>query len=303
MQPILKINNLTKSYENTHALKDVNLEIEKGSIFGLLGPNGAGKTTLIRIITGIKLPDEGNFVLEGSNNKNFDTLCKQIGYLPEERGLYGEMKIIEQLEFFGQIKGLSRKEARSKIDYYSARIGIDGWYNKKAKELSKGMQQMVQFTSTIFFEPSLIILDEPFTGLDPINSDKMIKEIHELQKKGITIIFSTHRLEQVEEICQNIALINKGQIILEGKISEIKEKFKKNIYQVETKDSSKLAPTSDFEVINENTIRIKDANSKTNNILTQLMQQAEIKSFTEILPSLTDIFIDIVSSNTGGKNE
>ena len=311
MNTILKITNLTKEYENVIALKDINLEIEKGTIFGLLGPNGAGKTSLIRILTGISLPDKGSFTLAHTENKDFETLSRMIGYLPEERGLYFDMKIIDQLEFFGQIKGLSAKESREKIDYYSERIGIKDWYQKKAKELSKGMQQMVQFTATIFYEPSLIILDEPFTGLDPLNSSKMIQEIHELQKKGITIIFSTHRLEQVEEICENIALINKGQIILAGKISEIKQKFKKNIFQVETNQAVELfdfqenpvesfVPNdkNDFEIleIRENILTIKSQNAhiSTNQIIKKLMEKIEIHSFVEILPSLSDIFIESV---------
>ena len=298
MQPILKITNLTKEYEKVTALKNVNLEIEKGSIFGLLGPNGAGKTTLIRIITGIKIPDEGNFILENTENKDFDSLSRMIGYLPEERGLYADMKIIDQLEFFGQIKGLSKKIAREKIDYYSERVGITDWYNKKAKELSKGMQQMVQFTGTIFYEPSLIILDEPFTGLDPINSNTMTREIHELQRKGTTIIFSTHRLEQVEEICENIALINKGQIILEGKISEIKQQFKKNIFFVETQNNVALKETNEFKILetNGNQTKIK-IYSSTNNVIKQLLEQTDIKAFQEILPTLNEIFIERVQTS------
>ena len=316
MNTILKITNLTKEYEKVIALNDVSLEIEKGSIFGLLGPNGAGKTSLIRILTGITLPDKGSFTLENTERKDFDSLSRMIGYLPEERGLYHDMKIIDQLEFFGQIKGLKVKEAREKIDYYSQRTGIKDWYQKKAKELSKGMQQMVQFTATIFYEPSLIILDEPFTGLDPLNSNKMINEIHELQKKGITIIFSTHRLEQVEEICENIALINKGRVILEGKISEIKNAFKKHIYRVYySSHSDKLNENDDFEILEnqDQQMIIKSRNPKipTNTIIKKLMEEIEIHSFIEVLPSLNEIFIEQVKNCTiddfqitnGGQNE
>ena len=312
MTTILKISNLTKEYENVVALNDVSLEIEKGTIFGLLGPNGAGKTSLIRILTGISIPDKGSFTLENTENKDFDSLSRMIGYLPEERGLYNDMKVIEQLEFFGQIKGLNIKEAREKIDYYCERMGIKDWYQKKAKELSKGMQQMVQFVSTIFFEPSLIILDEPFTGLDPINSNKMIQEIHELQKKGITIIFSTHRLEQVEEICENIALINKGKVILKGKISDIKNDFKKHKFRVilgtkgyrclQFVESRQDACVPSFEILenkdNEMIIRSLDPNTPTNTIIKSLMEEVEIQSFIEIYPSLSEIFIELVEKSS-----
>jgi len=305
MEPILIVNNLTKEYDGVVALNNVTLEINKGTIFGLLGPNGAGKTTLIRILTGITIPDKGSYSLQNIENRDFESLSKMIGYLPEERGLYSDMNVIDQLEFFGQIKGLKSKEAREKIDYYSERMGIRDWYLKKAKDLSKGMQQMVQFTATIFYEPSLIILDEPFTGLDPLNSNKIINEIHELQKKGTTIIFSTHRLEQVEEICENIALINKGQILLEGNIFDIKQMFKKHIYRVETKQQvskETLTNSRDYEVIDANgkLLHIKRTNPKvtTNSIIKSLITDIEIVSFVEILPSLNDIFIEQVKNCT-----
>ncbi|MCL2063260.1 MAG: ATP-binding cassette domain-containing protein [Candidatus Cloacimonetes bacterium] len=325
MKTILKITNLTKEYEKVVALKDVSLEIEKGTIFGLLGPNGAGKTSLIRILTGITIPDQGSFTLDYTDNKDFESLSRMIGYLPEERGLYNDMKVIEQLEFFGKIKGLKRKEARERIDFYSDRVGIKDWYQKKAKELSKGMQQMVQFTATIFYEPNLIILDEPFTGLDPLNSNKMIQEIHELQKKGITIIFSTHRLEQVEEICEDIALINKGQVILAGQINKIKREFKKGLFKINysknINTSSELPISSqdeafindledeNFEIIQntpiissdneerdfEMIIKCKNPDISSNTIIKRLMEKIEIHSFIEILPSLSEIFIEQVN--------
>jgi ABC-2 type transport system ATP-binding protein len=324
MDSILKVINLRKEYEGVVALDDVSLEITRGSIFGLLGPNGAGKTSLIRILTGISYPDGGSFVLDKTQGNDFDTLSKMIGYLPEERGLYQDIKISEQLEFLGRIKGFSLSEVREKIAEYSKKMGIDGWLDKKAQELSKGMQQMVQFTATIFFEPSLIILDEPFTGLDPINSNKMKQALVDLQKQGKTIIFSTHRMEQVEEICEKIALINKGNIILEGSIADVKSSFKKNIYKVEYHgqiDKSQLP--SDCEIIDESSVEVEGAETETystvaqemrrsgknsifikdNNasshpstILKKLIPHIEISSFMEILPSLNEIFIEAVKS-------
>ena len=297
---ILTITNLRKEYEKVVALDSINLEIEKGSIFGLLGPNGAGKTSLIRILTGITLPDSGSFVLNHTQGKDFDTISAMTGYLPEERGLYPDMKIDEQLEFLGEIKGLSVKEAKEKIKEYSEKLGISDYFNKKAQECSKGMQQMAQFVATIFFEPNLIILDEPFTGLDPINTNKMKHEIQSLQKLGKTIIFSTHRMEQVEEICEKIALINKGKIILEGKIIDIKKRFKKNIYKIEVSEIKNNDSSDDFEILeqNDNFITIKDnnINSNPNELLKKLMNYYEVHSFVEILPSLNEIFIEQVKN-------
>jgi len=302
MEAILKISNIRKEYENVVAIDNLSLEIEAGTIFGLLGPNGAGKTSLIRILTGITIPDKGSFVLKNTKNHDFNQLSREIGYLPEERGLYPDMKIIDQLEFFGRIKGLSKKEARSKIDFYSRKMEIDGWLEKKARELSKGMQQLVQFVGSIFYEPSLIILDEPFTGLDPINSKKLQSEILGLSKEGKTIIFSTHRMEQVEEFCESIALINKGSIILEGNIKEIKNRYKQNIYQVNYLGKCDLKSNSEFEVISHEveTIIIKDLhhNNSANILLKNILQHIEVTSFTEILPSLSEIFITQVQSYT-----
>ncbi|MCL1826463.1 MAG: ATP-binding cassette domain-containing protein [Candidatus Cloacimonetes bacterium] len=295
MEKVLKITNVHKAYEKVIALQDISLEIEAGSIFGLLGPNGAGKTSLIRILTGITMPDQGSFVLNGKSNNNFAEISRIIGYLPEERGLYPTMKIFDQLMFFGRIKGLSKKEAREKINFYSKKLEIDGWLQKKARELSKGMQQLVQFVGSIFYEPSLIILDEPFTGLDPINSLKLQNEILELQQRGKTIIFSTHRMDQVEEFCQNIALINKGEIILEGRIDEIKNRFKKNIYQIQYTGDCNLSSTGDYEVISNKdcvlTIRDLTRNTSANVLLKSILERIEVVSFIEVLPSLSEIFI------------
>ena len=323
MQTLLKISNISKEYEKVVALDNVSLEIEKGTVFGLLGPNGAGKTSLIRILTGITLPDKGSFSLNETGHHDFNQISRMIGYLPEERGLYPDMKVIDQLEFFGRIKGLSKKETHQKIDFYCKKLEIDGWLGKKARELSKGMQQLVQFVACIFYEPSLIILDEPFTGLDPINSLKLQNEILELKNEGKTIIFSTHRMEQVEEFCQNIALINKGNIILEGNLQEIKNRFKENIYEIKYIGECGLETCEDYEVISPSwelgdrrselntplstlysplraggTIRIKDLNhhSSANILLKKILQQIEVVSFTEVLPSLSEIFIESVSA-------
>ena len=309
MENILTITNLTKEYEKVIALDSITLSIKKGSVFGLLGPNGAGKTSLIRILTGITVPDKGDFTLENVEGKDFDSLSKMIGYLPEERGLYKDMKIIDQLEFLGRIKGLSKKEVKEKIKVYGEKMEISDWFDKKAQELSKGMQQLVQFTSTIFFEPSLIILDEPFTGLDPINSVKLQNVITELKEQGKTVIFSTHRMEQVEEFCDDIALINKGKIILEGNIKDIKHRFKKNKYKV-TGNRVQNSEANDFKVgdvidefeihdINSDNIIVKDVSKDTspNHLLKRLMKYIEVRAFVEILPSLSEIFIEQVNNS------
>jgi ABC-2 type transport system ATP-binding protein len=251
------------------------------------------------MLTGITIPDRGKFTLKLTENSDFETLSRMIGYLPEERGLYPDMKISEQLEFFGRIKGLSKREVAEKMIEYSEKLGISDWLSKKASELSKGMQQMVQFVATIFYEPDLIILDEPFTGLDPINSNKMTQIIKDLQAAGKTIIFSTHRLEQVEDICENIALINKGKIILEGSIRDIKHRFKKNIFQVDYTGTPQISSISDVEVLSSDQYKIllhdTSAHPNANALLRRLLDHIEIVSFIEILPSLSEIFIDCVN--------
>ncbi len=312
MDSILKIEGLTKEYENVVALDNIYLEMQRATIFGLLGPNGAGKTSLIRILTGITIPDNGKFTLECTENKDFDSLSKMIGYLPEERGLYPDMKIFDQLDFIGQIKGLNRKDIKEKINYWGDKMGVSQWFNKKAQELSKGMQQMVQFVATVFYDPSLIILDEPFTGLDPINTNKIKKEILELKSQGKTIIFSTHRMEQVEEICDDIALINKGNIVLKGNLKEIKESFKKNIFKVVCDGDFRDNGNDDFEIIDKTNsyLIIKNKNAENNSpnaLLKKIMQYVDIHSFVEILPTLNEIFIEQVEKinkeSKGADNE
>ena len=231
MDPILSLANLKKYYSDQKAVDDISFDIQEGSIFGLLGPNGAGKTTLLRMITGIFYPDSGSITLD---SKAFDPIndIQKIGYMPEERGLYKKMKIGEQALYLAQLKGLSKSEATEKIKYWFKKLEMESWWNKKVEDLSKGMGQKLQFVTTVLHEPKLIILDEPFSGLDPVNSNLIKDEIFNLAQGGSTIIFSTHRMEQVEEICDHIVLVNKGNKILDGAVSEIKQRFKKNIFEI-----------------------------------------------------------------------
>ena len=293
---LLEVQNLRKYFATQKAVDDISLTIEKGQIFGLLGPNGAGKTTLIRMITGIFYPDEGNIIFDG---KKFDPIndIGHIGYMPEERGLYKKMKIGEQTLYLAQLKGLSKSEATKKIKEWFIKFDMYSWWNKKVEDLSKGMSQKLQFVTTVLHEPKLIILDEPFSGLDPVNTNLIKDEIYNLAKKGATIIFSTHRMEQVEEICDHIVLVNKGKKILDGTVNQIKQNFKENLFKVSF--SNKLLPehvaTYLFEVIqkSENELVIKrDPGSTNNEILNYFISHGlQIQSFNELLPSLNEIFI------------
>ncbi len=296
--PILELHNLKKYFATQKAVDDISFSVEKGSIFGLLGPNGAGKTTLIRMITGIFYPDEGEIVFDG---KKFDPIkdVGHIGYMPEERGLYKKMKIGEQTLYLAQLKGLSRTDALKKVKQWFIKFEMESWWNKKVEDLSKGMSQKLQFVITVLHEPKLIILDEPFSGLDPVNTNLIKDEIFKLAQNGATIIFSTHRMEQVEEICNHIVLVNKGRKILDGTVKEIKQDYKENIFSVgmeqmpvDTNDHTpfELVGTKDHSFI----VRIKEG-EKPNDVLGYLLQQgANINSFNEILPSLNDIFIKLV---------
>lgn len=290
---MLSLQNIVKQFDNYKANDDISFEIPAASIFGLLGPNGAGKTTLIRIITGITAPDSGVLLLDGKPFRSENR--SQIGYMPEERGLYKKMKVGEQLVYLAQLKGLSRVEATDRLKGWMQKFEIENWWNKKVEELSKGMQQKIQFIATIIHEPKLVILDEPFSGLDPINADLIVKEIFELKNAGATIIFSTHRMEQVEELCQRIVLINKGKNILEGNVTELRKQFKDNLYRIEFE--GELAPSfaSEFEIqdINQNTIQVRLQHHQTSNdLLKKLIDQGlSIVNFQEVLPSLHDIFV------------
>lgn len=290
MSNILELNKITKNYGDSTILRQVSLDIKKGTAFGLLGPNGAGKTTLIRIINQITAPDSGQIIFNGEAFKREH--IAQIGYLPEERGLYRGMKVGDQSLYLAQLKGLSRKEAIERLKYWFEKLEMKGWWDKKIDELSKGMAQKVQFISTVIHEPKLLILDEPFTGFDPINANIIKNEILELKKKNTTIIFSTHRMESIEELCDDIALINKGECILKGKLNEVKKQFKENLFEVKTK--GEISKVEGFEILNkkENTYLIKGNDSSVPNQLLQLLiPQTEIISFNELLPSINDIFI------------
>ena len=292
---ILIARNIVKQYENHLALNDVSLEIPKGSIYGLLGPNGAGKTTLMKIINQITAPDSGNIIF--NNEKLVRKHISQIGYLPEERGLYRKMKVGEQSLYLAQLKGMSKKEATIKLKTWFEKLDILQWWDKKVEELSKGMAQKVQFAITVIHNPDLLIFDEPFSGFDPVNTALIRNEILELKEKGTSIIFSTHRMESVEEICDEITLINNGITILEGGISSIKDKFRNNTFQI--KINSNNLKLDGFEIIhqNENNFTVKvpsDKNSKE--LITEILKTSEIISFNEKIPSMEEIFIKTVSN-------
>ena len=300
MEPLLSLSNLVKHYADQKAVDDISFDIQKGSIFGLLGPNGAGKTTLLRMITGIFYPDSGTIQLDG---KHFDPLLdiREIGYMPEERGLYKKMKIGEQALYLAQLRGLSKADAMEKIKYWFEKFEMQSWWNKKVEDLSKGMSQKLQFVITVLHEPKLIILDEPFSGLDPLNANLIKDEIYALAKKGATIIFSTHRMEQVEEICDHIVLVNLGKKILDGTVADIKQQFKESIFAIETNQPELIKDNSLFSIIdkadkNPNKILVKKSNAvASNEVLKYLIEQhIPIVSYNEVLPSLNDIFIQLV---------
>ncbi len=295
--PVLKIDNVVKRFHNKTAVNGASFEVNKGKIFGLLGPNGAGKTTLIRIITSILKADEGAVYLNGEKLNEFHPT--QIGYMPEERGLYKKMKVGEQLLYLAQLRGMSYKDAKKAIVEWMTKFEMQDWWNKKIEELSKGMQQKVQFIVTVVHSPKLIILDEPFTGLDPVNTELIRKEIMKLSDNGTTIIFSTHRMEQVEEICEDIVLINAGKVILDGKVAKIKEDFKENKYKVEFAGEINNDLLSGLEVENRegSSFVFKLNEGQTSNDLLKIMLDngVSVKSFNEILPSLNDIFIKLVT--------
>ncbi|WP_346236591.1 ABC transporter ATP-binding protein [Niabella insulamsoli] len=293
--PLLEVKNLKKYFATQKAVDDISLTIEQGQIFGLLGPNGAGKTTLIRMITGIFYPDSGSIIFDGKPFDPANDIAK-IGYMPEERGLYKKMKIGEQTLYLAQLKGLGKKEATEKIKDWFARFEMESWWNKKVEDLSKGMQQKLQFVTTVLHHPKLIILDEPFSGLDPVNSNLIKDEIFNLAKKGATIIFSTHRMEQVEEICDHIVLVNKGQKILDGTVDQVKQDFKENLYKIALADGPATLEDNDIFTIKatlKDGVIVQKKEGRSNNELLQhlLMNGHSIDAFNEILPSLNDIFI------------
>jgi ABC-2 type transport system ATP-binding protein len=308
MENILTVENVCKTYGNFTALNNVSISVPKGSIFGLLGPNGAGKTSLIRIINQITLPDSGTILLDGEPLQPHHV--HQIGYLPEERGLYKSMKVGEQALYLAQLKGLSESEARKKLKYWFEKFEISDWWNKKIQELSKGMAQKVQFIVTVLHSPKLLIFDEPFSGFDPINANLIKDEILKLRDEGASIIFSTHRMESVEELCDYIALINKSNKILDGKLNDVKQQFKTNQFEVGLLSNNKeelIANISNhFCVENSRTTTVDNElrlliglkNNETSTDLIQFLNnKAQINHFTEIIPSANDIFLKAVANN------
>lgn len=299
---ILEVKNVSKQYSNHLALNDVSINVPRNSVFGLLGPNGAGKTTLIRIINAITAPDKGEVLLNGKPLTLQDTY--NIGYLPEERGLYKKMKVGEQALYLCQLKGLSKTEALKRLKYWFEKFEIESWWNKKVEELSKGMAQKVQFITTVLHEPELLIFDEPFSGFDPVNAELLKKEILELKQKGATVIFSTHNMDSVERLCENIALIHQSQVVLSGNINDIRQQFSTNKYTATLKNCNTLT-ANDFNCANllnfkeENNIThteftLKD-NHTANDILNELINKGTILRFEEQLPSMNDIFLQTVS--------
>ncbi len=280
----LEINNVSKTYGTKKVLDDISIKVPEKSIFGLLGPNGAGKTTLIRILNQITMPDTGQVMVDG-HPLNPDDIYN-IGYLPEERGLYKKMKVGEQAIYLARLKGMDRKEAEKRLRHWFMKFGIAGWWDKKVEELSKGMQQKVQFIVTVIHEPKLLIFDEPFSGFDPINVNLLKHEILELRDKGATILFSTHNMASVEELCDNIMLINKGEKILEGGVHDIKQRFKNHTYDVVYKPFDGTGET-----------RLTISSTQPNELISDIIKKGELVSFNEILPSINDIFIDLVSSS------
>ena len=305
MSNILEVNKVLKQYGDYTALNEVSLTVPKGSIYGLLGPNGAGKTSLIRIINQITLPDSGKVIFDGE--KLQPQHVQYIGYLPEERGLYKTMKVGEQCLYLAQMKGLSKAEAKKQLDYWFDRLEIQGWWNKKIQELSKGMAQKIQFVVTVLHKPKLLILDEPFSGFDPVNANLIKDEIIELNRQGTSVIFSTHRMESVEEMCDYIALIHKSNKLIEGKLSDVKKQFRTNSYDVgiltnnveglmyDLSQKFTLSQT-DFKSLNDELkLEINLANSTPNELLNTLIQRGQVTHFVEKIPSVNDIFIKTVT--------
>ncbi|MDT0293054.1 ABC transporter ATP-binding protein [Mesonia ostreae] len=308
MKNLLVAQNVSKSYGNYKALNNLSIEVPAQSIFGLLGPNGAGKTTFIRIINQITMPDTGKILLDGEPLQPSDV--QHIGYLPEERGLYKSMKVGEQVLYLAQLKGLSKKEATQRLKYWFERLEIGDWWNKKIQELSKGMAQKIQFIVTVIHQPKLLIFDEPFSGFDPVNANLIKDQILQLKKDGATILFSTHRMESVEELCDYMALIHKSNKILDGKVSDIKKDFRSNTYEVgiSPRRQQELigglkqhfeVTSAHYHSIHDDTklhIKISD-HSSANDLLHHLISLGQVNHFVEVIPSVNDIFIKTVGQH------
>ena len=305
MSSILEVKNVVKQYGDYVALNSVSLSIPKGSIYGLLGPNGAGKTSLIRIINQITLPDSGEVLLDGEKLQPHH--IQQIGYLPEERGLYKSMKVGEQCLYLAQLKGLSKKEAKVQFDYWFEKLDIKGWWNKKIEELSKGMAQKIQFVVCVLHQPKLLIFDEPFSGFDPVNANIIKDEILSLKEKGTTIIFSTHRMESVEELCDHIALIHKSNKLIEGKLEEVKRQYRSNSFEVgiltdnveglmyDLTQKFTVGPANFKSLNQELKLEIQLGTGTPNELLQVLTQRGQVTHFVEKIPSVNDIFIKTVT--------
>lgn len=309
---MLRVENIVKQYAGHRALDDISISTKKGEIFGLLGPNGAGKTSLIRIINQITGPDSGKVFLEGREIKRSD--IAQIGYLPEERGLYKKMKVREQALYFARLKGLSKADAKKRLNDWFEKFDITSWYDKKVEELSKGMAQKIQFIITVLHEPKLLILDEPFSGFDPINTDLIRKEILQLKAAGTSIMLSTHNMTSVEEICDSIALINKAKLVLNGTLKDVKAQYRTQTYAVQFKGMMfgfANALWADYKLTNSYQLDEEHAvahvqllkGNTLNNLLSQVMPVVEIEAVHEVLPTMNDIFIRAVQGDKGGSHE
>jgi len=309
---ILKVENIVKQYANHRALDDISISTQEGEIFGLLGPNGAGKTSLIRIINQITGPDSGRVLLNGKEITRED--ISKIGYLPEERGLYKKMKVGEQALYFARLKGMSKSEAKQKLKFWFDKFEISSWTNKKVEELSKGMAQKIQFITTVLHEPKLLILDEPFSGFDPINTELIKSEILRLKENGTSIMLSTHNMNSVEEICDSIALINKSKLVVSGTLEDVKKQYDSDIYAIQFKGVMMAFANAlwtgyeliDKKQLDDNTaiayIKMKNGN-KINDLLKAIMPSVEVEAIHKVIPSMNDIFIKAVGGETGGNNE
>ncbi|QXP61472.1 ABC transporter ATP-binding protein [Olleya sp. HaHaR_3_96] len=307
MSNLLEVHQVSKNFGNFTALNNVSITVPKGSIFGLLGPNGAGKTTLIRVINQITMPDTGHVLLDGEPLKNHH--IRDIGYLPEERGLYKSMKVGEQALYLAQLKGMDKAEAKKRLKMWFERLEIGDWWNKKIQELSKGMAQKIQFVVTVLHEPKLLIFDEPFSGFDPINANLIKDEILRLRDEGATVIFSTHRMESVEELCDHIALIHKSNKVLDGNLMDIKRQYKTNTFQIginpnnsnlEQELTNKFSVTpAEFKTLGDDLkLNVKLSENETaNDLLNYLTSQGQVSHFVEVIPSANDIFIQTVKNN------
>lgn len=300
MEYFIEAQHLVKKFEQHTALNDVSISIPKGQVFGLLGPNGAGKTTFIRIINRITVPDSGRVLFDGRPFEPSDVM--RIGYLPEERGLYKKMKVGDQALYLAQLKGLTHREAKERLTYWFEKFDIMPWWNKKLEELSKGMQQKVQFVITVLHRPPLLIFDEPFSGFDPLNAELLKKEILALRDEGHTVVFSTHNMSSVEEVCDHFALINHAQVVLSGRVMDVRRQFRTGLYEVVTVGGT-LAPDLTYDIVSveeqydeHRYVLRKKVDGSNSDWLPVLTRQAEVRLFAEQLPTMNDIFIQTVNS-------